>query len=176
FAAGWAYRWQDASGRKKLALKSLEKSDQGIQSRTEVEQPVKEFPADSVSLPEGAVAEEVLKATGGAGCILLFQIHKNRRRYFLRGENDLLIEVAVDRTEISTGPSPDRVTKAESFLELELELFEGKRAELERLVEVIESELNLSPSAMSKYERGLRAAGLQPPVRIGHSSEGRIDR
>jgi inorganic triphosphatase YgiF len=56
---GWAYRWRDAPGKRKVGLKSVALNGGAVQEREEIEQPVTELPKKFRRLPKGPVARKL---------------------------------------------------------------------------------------------------------------------
>ncbi|MBI2195332.1 MAG: CHAD domain-containing protein [Planctomycetes bacterium] len=164
YRAGWAYRWQNSSGRLKLALKSLSRSDSAVQVREETEQLVNEFPASPGEYPEGPVSDLLQPVLKTRVPEELFRVHKDRKRYFLRNGTGTVIELALDRTHIRSARIPEPGVSGEiRFWELELEMMEGDPSPLHQLVDALQDRLALLRARLNKYERGLQASTLLPP-------------
>lgn len=163
-AAGWAYRWRDASGSKSLTLKSTELADDIVHRRLEVEQQVDEFPGGSGhSLPAGPVAWR-LNRLDLRDLWELFRIHNYRRLFDIRLPDGSQIEMAIDQATVTTKlparkAAPGRMT----FVELELELKSGREESLLQLATTLQRRFNLLSSRLSKFDRGLQTAGLSLP-------------
>ena len=164
FRAGWAYRWRDRSGDKSMMLKSFRLGDGIVQRRQEVVCRVAAFPQDG-SHP--LVAEHVADRSGGlqSGDLRkLFRVRTHRRLFDIRLSDGALVEVGLDRTMITAlgsvkKPAPGRMT----FVELEMELKEGEEESLRRMAAETQQGFGLLAARLSKFERGLQAAGLSPP-------------
>ena len=164
FKAGWAYRWRDASGKKNLTLKSIQPSGDLVRNRVEVNQQVAAFPEDSTKPPiTGGIAKQ-LQDLQLRDLRELFWVHNTRRLSNVRNPDGATIEIALDRATITTQspvgkPVPGRLV----FVELELELKEGREESLRQLATTIQQRFGLLPSRLSKFDRGLQTAGLSPP-------------
>ena len=163
FRAGWAYRWRDASGKRKIGLKSLAMAEGAIQKRDEVEQKVSRFPGNGNRIGEGPVARE-LKKLGDEKLHELFRIQNCRRLFNIRTPQGAVIEVAMDHAKISSHHSTNAGAGQLEFDEVELELKQGGEQALRELVGAIQELDGLLPSRMSKFERGLQVASLYPPL------------
>ena len=164
FGAGWAYRWRDRSGDKIMTLKSYKLGDGIVHRRREVECRVPAFPQDG-SHP--LVAEHVAGRSEGlrSGDLRkLFRVRTHRRLFDVRLSDDTLVQVGIDRTTITTDgpvkkPAPGRMT----FVELEIELKQGREESLRELAAETQQRFGLLAARLSKFERGLQTAGLSPP-------------
>ena len=164
FRAGWTYRWRDRSGDRIMTLKSRRLRDGLVQMRQEVERRVPAFPQDG-SHP--LVAEHVADRSGGlrSGDLReLFRVRTHRRLFDIRLPDGALVELGIDRTTITTDgpvkkPAPGRMT----FVELEIELKEGREESLRRMAGELQQRPGLLVARLSKFERGLQTTGLSPP-------------
>ena len=164
FRTGWAYRWRDASGDKTLTLKSLEMGNGAVHKRLEVEEQVVTFPGrNGHSRIAGRVSEQ-LNGLGSGELRELFRVHNYRRLFNIRVTDGSLVQVAVDQATITTKLPLSKLAPGRmSFVEVELELEDGQEESLLRLATTLERRFGLLPSRLSKFERGLQAAGLSAP-------------
>ena len=164
FRVGWAYRWRDRSGDKIMTLKSCGLRDGIVQKRREVERRLPAFPEDgSHPLVAGHVAGRPRGLRLG-DLRKLFRVRTHRRLFDIRLPDGALVQVGIDRTAITTdGPvrklAPGRMT----FVELEMELKEGREESLLRLAAETQQRFGLLAARLSKFERGLQTVGLSPP-------------
>lgn len=164
FRAGWAYRWRDRSGDKSMTLKSYQLRDGIVQKRQEIQRRVAAFPHDG-SHP--LVADHVAGRSGGLrlrDLRRLFRVQTHRRLFDIRLSDDALVQLGIDQTTITTDgpvkkPAPGRMT----FVELEIELKEGREESLRQLAAETQQRFGLLAARLSKFERGLQTAGLSPP-------------
>ena len=154
FKAGWAYRWRDASGDKTLTLKSLEMGNGAVHKRLEVEEQVPAFPGQNGhSRLAGRVAEQ-LNGLGSGELRELFRVHNYRRLFDIRVPDGSLVQIAVDQATITTKlPVPKLTLGRMSFLEVELELKDGREESLLRLTTTLERRFGLLPSRLSSRGR-----------------------
>ncbi len=164
FKAGWAYRWRDASGKKNLTLKSIDPGNDVVQKRLEVEQQVVAFPEDnSHSFLTGRFAEQ-LNGLRSRDLRELFRVHNYRRLFNIRISDGALIEIAIDQATITTRVPVSKLAPGRmAFVELEMELKDGREESLRQLATTIQQQFGLLPSRLSKFERGLQTVGLSPP-------------
>ena len=167
FESGWAYRWQDSGSKRFIGLKSLTRQDSAVQQREEIEQSVPTLPAGPSEIPPGVVADFIAANLQSEMPRELFKVMKHRKRYIVHTPNETEIELCLDMTEIDSLEKPlgDAVGRVE-FFELEMELSGGQPEELHSLADKLEHRLKLLPARLSKFERGLHAAGLRPPVSL----------
>jgi CHAD domain-containing protein len=156
---GWAYRWRDASGKRKVGLKSVALNGGAVQKREEVEQPVAKLPGKVRRLPKGPVAQK-LSTVRRKKLHELFQVHNHRCLFNVRTPQGALLELAIDRATITATVQP--ACRME-FQELEIELKEGTEETLQELAAQIREQFGLLPSRLSKFERGIQATGQSPP-------------
>ena len=164
FRAGWTYRWRDRSGDKIMTLKSRGLRAGIVQKRQEVERRVPAFPQDG-SHP--LVAEHVADRSGGlrSGDLReLFRVRTHRRLFDIRLPDGPLVELGIDRTTITTdGPAKKPAPGRMAFVELEVELKEGREESLRRMAGELQERPGLLVARLSKFERGLQTTGLSPP-------------
>ena len=164
FSAGWAYRWRDRSGDKSMTLKSNRLRDGIVQKRQEVKRRVTAFPQDGT---HPLVAGHVADRCGGlrSGDLRkLFRVQTRRRLFDIRLPDDTLVQLGIDQTTITTDgpvkkPAPGRM----AFVELEVELKEGREESLRQLAAKTQQRFGLLAARLSKFERGLQTVGLSPP-------------
>ena len=166
YGAGWACRWREAPGGRKLGLKSIGCSGLGLlQRRREVEQPAGAFPAKQrgIRIKKGPVAN-ALEDAGDDKLRELFRVHNRRQKIEVVTTKNAIVEMAIDHVTI-TPASPGRPGQGTSleFQELELELKEGDCDSLQALADLVKQTFHLLPSRLSKFERGLHTVGLYPP-------------
>ena len=165
FNAGWAYRWRDASGKRKVGLKSLATREGAIQEREEVEQTVTAFPDDGDRIPDGPVRLRLSEFDGKLR--ELFQVSNNRRLFNIRTDKGALVELAIDDATITAVLPPHKSAPGKlKFAEVELELKTGTHQDLQLMAERFSAQFGLLPSRMSKYERGLQTVGRSPAKAI----------
>ena len=164
FRAGWAYRWRDRSGDKSMTLKSYKLRDGIVQKRREVERRVLAFPQDG-SHP--LVAEHVADQCGGLrsrDLRELFRVKTHRRLFDIRLPDDALVQLGIDQTTITTdGPVKKPAPGHMAFVELEMELKEGREESLRQLAAETQQRFGFLAARLSKFERGLQAVGRFPP-------------
>jgi CHAD domain-containing protein len=111
------------------------------------------------------VAQRVRQIAGPETPREIFSVHKKRQRYLLRPDRQTTIELALDLADIRSAEAPKSGAPGKLvFRELEMELVSGAREHVDRLSAVLERDFGLLPARLSKYERGLQASGLQPPL------------
>lgn len=168
-AAGWSYRFREAaSGRRSAEMKSLPApgSACGIQQRQEVELAVEAFPDPLPALCDAPLGEALQSFATNGGALLreLFRVRTERTRYSI-SDGTTRLALCIDDSVVETGrnDAPADAAPSVRFHELELELEEGDEQTLHRVAWRIGEKLRLLPSGMSKFARGLQAAGLAPP-------------
>ena len=164
FGAGWAYRWRNASGEKSLTLKSIDGGREVLHRRLEVEQPGPESPENPGDIvPHGQIADH-LDGLDLTDLRELFRVNNSRRIFEIRTADETLVQAAVDQVTVSAlGPLEEPPTDGAAFMELELELVEGREESLLRLAKTMQKRFSLVQSRRGKFDRGLQMAGLSPP-------------
>ena len=166
FRAGLAYRCRQKGDSKTLALKALSGGRGPVFARDEIEQPLPHAGWPGGELPDGPVSERLQQIINGHRSHELFRVRTERTLYQVSGSNDdpVTMELALDRSEILTqAPVPGQPPQTLSFTELELELEEGSREALTTIARNLSERTGLLPAQLSKFERGLYAARLEPP-------------
>lgn len=145
-------------GRIGFGLRVRRTGDQGIQTlksalgddggRDEWEWPVPTDAPDPAllvgspaALPDGAALGPKFTVTVG-------------RTVRIVRQGEAVIEVALDDGEVQAGD------RREAFLELELELLSGPAAALKGLADHLAARISLTPSTVTKAERGFRLLGI----------------
>lgn len=150
--AGWALRLRDVGSRKLLTLKALRPSSGGIAAREEHEAEVAwdgswHFPTDTLDGRVHALA-------GDAPLTELFALRQDRTQLHSAADDGLWVEVSLDRVRWESGDDQSTAFVAE------LELRQGETAQLVGLVRRLAEQTGWPPADWSKYEHGLRVAGL----------------
>ena len=153
-AAGWSYRErQDEQGRR-VALKEVTRSRAAIFDREEVEQPLRRD--EDLGHPgPGPVKDRLSNVLHpDAEVAPLFSMESDRAAYDLSHPDHPrgLVEMAFDHARIH---ARDRI----DFRELAIALKTGPHELLARILAAVELEPALIEARLSKYERGLIAAG-----------------
>ena len=135
-----------------------------VHKRLEVEEQVAVFPGrNGHSRLAGRVAEQ-LNGHGSGELRELFRVHNYRRLFNIRVPDGSLVQIAVDQATITTKLPVSKLAPGRmSFLEVELELEDGREESLLHLATTLERRFGLLPSRLSKFDRGLQAAGLSAP-------------
>ena len=163
--AGWAYRCRDRDGEHTIGLKAFTLGEGPVQVREEVEQHVLIAHTRSSELPSGPVRDRLAALVNGAQPDELFSIRNQRLRCTVVAPNAAArIELAIDQSHVEAEDiAKKKAPGVLDFTELELELKQGRREPLDLLVKILTTEADLLPARMSKFERGLQAAGLAAP-------------
>ena len=151
-AAGWALRVRDMGARKLLGMKALRAAEEGLASREEHEQVIDwagvlEFPQDVL---EGRVA----RIAGGEPLERLFAVRQDRTQLHAADEHGLWVEASMDCVRW------DADGEAATAYIAELELREGTPDALRALLDRLLEQTGWPAAGWSKYEHGLRVAGL----------------
>jgi len=140
-----------------LTLKSLAPPNAGLAIRSELSESLRRVPREPVgSCPGRLVAARVRRVLRGRPLNVCFRLRQQRTVYTVRTKNGALLLVSADTVDL-----PGR--QARPLLELEVELREGTTGALTRFSRALNAILSLEPTALSKYDLGLRAAGLTRP-------------
>ncbi|QYJ15970.1 hypothetical protein Rxycam_01800 [Rubrobacter xylanophilus DSM 9941] len=159
YRAGYALRLRSAGGKVEATMKSLAaRGENGLRERREISEPLPK--ADVRLIPEGSgpVGRRVRVLAGRRSLRVLFRVETDRTScaVLLAGRRAATVEL--DSSEIRAG------TGGRLLRRVEVEAEPGVPAgELEDFVRELRETCGLSPAALSKYEAGLRVAGLSPP-------------
>ena len=152
--AGWSYRRRQDDAGCRVALKEINRARHAVFDRQEVEQPAPPG-TELTRLPPGPVQERLSNLLPpGAELAPLFAVRNRRAAYRLSHPDHPrgLVEMALDDACIDGSP-------AVTFTEVELELADGPHELLASVLAAAELEPALLAARLSKYERGLIAAG-----------------
>ena len=164
--AGYALRVRKAGGGVECTIKSLAPAEDGLSRRREISESLRDAEPANLKETPGPVGETLRALLGDRGLRRMFEIHTHRRRFALERaaspnepEGGVRIgEVLIDTSEIPRGEGEEPVR----LRRVEVEAAAGTLPppDLRGLVDEMRSDLGLSPASLSKYEAGLRAAGL----------------
>ena len=159
---GWAFRYRRDDDSGTLTLKSLGGAKGSLFIRDEIEQVLpKQAVTLSGRLPDGPVREYLLPVVANRRRRELFTAETSRKVYLANGnDGSTCIELDLDSTRIVASPAPTKAPGTLEFAELELELKAGRSATLDELARVLRERIGLVPARLSKFERGIQAAGL----------------
>ncbi len=161
-AAGWSYRERTDEQGRRIALTEVNRARAAIFDREEVEQALEH--GDTVRHPRpGPVADRLSNLLHpDAEIAPLFTIDNERAAYRLSHPDHPrgLVEMAFDDARIRPRDDEDQDGSDDvRFKELALELKSGPHDLLASLLAAVELESSLIDARLSKYERGLMAAG-----------------
>jgi len=147
------------SGRSFVAtLKDLVDSKDGLRSRIEIEEPLAAGALPATG--DGPVTSRVRALAGSARLLPVLEVRTRRRPFILSRAGVELGELVLDETAI-TAPTLRRPLR---LRRVELEVLGAATSELEPFVVALREECGLQPAALSKFEAGLLAAGLEIPT------------
>jgi inorganic triphosphatase YgiF len=157
FRSGYSLRFRHRDGIVKANLKSIPgpRSRKLLRERLEIEE---EVPGEtSVAELPAAILRVIAKAIEGVDLEPVVRIRTERQLFRLGPEEEPAAMFCVDRAWVIPGAGGDPV---HGFLEVEVEDAGGGRDVLSKAGNELMDEHGLRPSALSKFERGLRALGL----------------
>jgi CHAD domain-containing protein len=154
--AGFAARLRQSAEGTIISVKSLRSSGEGAMHRREELEGAADRAVPPHDWPGSAARSLILELGGDAPLVELVTLRQLRRmrRY---GVDATEVELSLDEVDVV-----DRGRIVERFVELEVELVAGDAAPLEALQATLASEVGLEPSAASKFEHALAAAGISP--------------
>jgi len=162
--AGWSFRCRERDGHQELTLEAVGSMQAPVFLREEINQPLsEEVPGGSGELPRGPVQERLSAIVNGLRRRELFRIRNRRTVYTAKasGTGSTLAKLGFDRTQIRARGAAKTAPGSLDFSEVELELRAGEAEEVEHLAKVLRDQVGLVPARLSKFERGMQAAGLQ---------------
>lgn len=157
YRAGVACRLRQSHGLRELCLKTLNPSLSGIAERMEL---VERLPCGAARkqrrrLPGQKIVEFLRRADVVVVVRPLFRLRQHRSVIEIAGKGGLQISVSRDAVVF-----PGR--KDERF-EIEIELRKGEPKRLEALARRLHHRFNIARISESKYEQGLKSAGIVAP-------------
>jgi len=162
--AGWTCRCRQRGSQRLLTLKACGTQQGPVFVREEIEQLLpRGWPAAGGRLPPGPVRDRIEAIAGRRQRQRLFAV-RNRRSSYVIGTpgGNARIELDLDRAIASARRPDSRSVSRLAFTELELELLDGPAESVHRLADELYQRLHLVASQFSKFDRGLRVAGLRP--------------
>src|SRR5207248_3992999 len=157
--AGYALRVRRVNRRvgAEATLKSLDSlhPNASLRSRRELSQEVGQGDPAVLAAGEGRVGERVRAVAGRKPLVPLFEVRTRRHVFSVAADGEAVGEIAVDQTRILPPGGP-----AVRLRRVELEASEGAVSSLEPFAEKFRAACGLRPADLTKYEAGLRAAGL----------------
>ncbi len=159
--AGFALRVRDLPGRAEATLKDLAPDSNGLRIRREFNEPLPSAEREALALSSGPVSARVHSVAGSLPLKALFRVRTQRQCFaVLKHEGEQAAEIALDDTIVM---SPDGGSKAR-LKRVEVEALSDTPPSLEGLVDQLRTECALGLATDSKYEVGLKSAGLDAPV------------
>jgi triphosphatase len=162
YRAGYALRIRRDGEDVEATMKALAPAEGALRQRREISVPLK---ADANTLKEatGPVGERLRRLAGNRDLHPLFEARTRRRTFVLHPVGSTgkhaVGEVALDETEI---PSDGQARL--SRVEVEVSPDAEQDHSVGEFVDRLRDTLGLRPTEASKFEVGLAAAGLSPPV------------
>jgi CHAD domain-containing protein len=148
-AAGFSYRQRKQNDRILVTLKSVERADDAVHRRDELEIEI-ESDLPPSSWKRGMLRDWVLWVMDQNKLLPLFELHQTRTVRPLRQGRFKIAEMSLDRVEMTTGK------RVKTYAELEIELTSrGGEDDLAKLTQVLQDDWNLVPETRSKFERAL---------------------
>ncbi len=160
--SGYALRVRAKGPRAEATLKSLTKRSGGSDAvdREEITEPLTEPRIAALLHCSGPVAERVRVVSGPRTVARLFSVRTRRRTFELAVDGRPAAEIALDESSYACGASSDG---RHDLTRVEVELEPGVDADdVTPFVGALRVAGGLVPAAASKYEVGLRLAGLTP--------------
>jgi len=161
--AGWTYRCRERRGHQKLTLKSLGSKRGAVFTRDEIEQPLPDrLPPRIGLLPPGPVQKRLAEIVNGMRWQELFCVQSRRTVFAVTAPDNeaTRLELDLDRAHISATKATPKASGRLDFTELEVELKTGDAEAVETLANMLRDQVGLVPAQLSKFERGIQAAGL----------------
>lgn len=165
--AGYACRRRKTGGSLLITLKSIQRTVGPVHRREELEV---ELPTDvqPTAWPESPARDLTLQLIGDSLLGTILDLTQHRSVLTLTKNNRTVAELSLDA--VRSG----KETGNQVYHELEVELLkDGTEEDLSAIVSHLESEYNLSPQPLSKFERALSFLRYKKPTNSFMSSEER---
>jgi inorganic triphosphatase YgiF len=158
--AGYAYRVRWEGDRWVATVKRAvsEAGEDGYHRHQEWEATVEAPEPDLSVFADADLSAGLAEAAGERALQALFRVRVERQVRDLVLEDGTRVEWAADRGQILAGEA------AEDLCEVELELKAGEPESVQALARTLTQRYPLAPDTRTKYERGLRLAGLKDPA------------
>lgn len=165
YRAGYALCIRQRGKSAEAVLESISRATGGFEEQREISEPLDDGELATLKKSTGKVGERVRALAGGGELHRIFEVRTRRRAFPIRpvdGEGepagDALGQVSLDESEVplEAGEEPARA------LLVEVRAVEEAADALRPVVRRLESELDLSPTPISRYQVGLYATGLVP--------------
>jgi triphosphatase len=156
--SGYVLRARRAGSAGEVTLKDTAAASGGLRKRLEI---TEDLPADGLEAlgTEGPVGRRIVALAGHRKLHRILEVRTTRRPFDLNLGQERVAEVALDDTVISAGEGqrPARLRR------VEVEVTSPYTDALAPVVEELRTSCGLQPAALSKFEAGLLAAGLEVP-------------
>lgn len=154
-AAGMAYRIRETDGREwEATVKTRGRTVNGFSQRGEYTQPVTVAEPVLSGFAPG-IDEQLRELLAGEALVPLFTVKVTRELALLQLSDATVVELSVDRGEISAGGRQAPID------EIELELKQGADEDLLRYTAALSREILLLPEEKSKFRRGMELLGYK---------------
>ncbi|MDH4074008.1 MAG: CHAD domain-containing protein, partial [Gammaproteobacteria bacterium] len=161
YRSGWVCRCREHNGGRKLMLKSFGTQNSCVFVREELEQPLPDgIDPGRHALPAGPVRERLETLVGRRRRHALFTVRTLRSVFELGLPGGQQFELDVDHVTVGMTKGKQSSPRELSYVELEIELKEGRVRDLRKLSRRLDGMPGVVPARLSKFDRGLRAAGL----------------
>lgn len=147
-----AYRVRRRGGRCFVALKCIRAVHAAVHVRGEEECEVSAAQVTETPLA-GAPGEHVRRMTGDARLLPLLELTTIRRALHLQRESNVAFELCLDETEAAGARG------CQTFYEVEVECVDDSTSALEGVATWLQASYPLSPTPLSKLERGIELVG-----------------
>jgi len=159
--AGFALRVRAVPGRVEATLKDIAPASDSVRIRREFNEPLPSAEFEALAVGNGPVSTRVHAVAGPEPLKALFRVRTRRECFAALEQGDQqAAEIALDDTIVAT---PDGGSTAH-LTRVEVEAISGTPETFEVLVDHLRSECALTPTTDSKYEVGLKVAGLEQPA------------
>jgi len=159
--AGLALRLRDVPGQAEATLKDLAPGTDGLRVRREINQSLPAAEQISLASSNGPVSARVQAVAGTQPLRTLFRVRTQRQPFaVMKDEGQQAAEIALDETVVASADGGARAR----IKRVDVEAMTEPPQSLEGLVDQLRVECELEAAADSKYEVGLKSAGLAAPV------------
>ena len=164
--AGAACRLRVSGKSAEATLKSLTPAKDGLAVRNELSEPLGESAAVWLrgTPGKGAIAARLRPLLRGKRLRVLFRLQQNRAVHRVRTADGSLIQVSADVVRWVGGNAGGEPAPFLTRHDIEVELMEGTEECLRRFAGKLRKKMGLRAAKESKYQYGLRLAGLTRPA------------
>lgn len=156
--AGYTLRVRRSAGKAEATLKSFSVADEGPRRRLEVNQSLADGADDPAGAP-GPVGDRLALLLGSRPLRPLFTIETRRQPFLIQQDGRTLAVLTLDEAAVHGAPEQEPIRRVEVE-----EAYPGAMTRIGQFIDALRASTGLQLATQSKFESGLRVAGLMPSL------------